>query len=469
MTATQPAPGAGPLLAQDTLARYRPLGAHGRTVLSAAPQLRAGIRRQLQEEDAACLAIPQVNGSGTGVDWYAPFPGPVVPWSAMSAEERAAAKAEIDQRRARLQAHAAALLARQPRGDAEVFASMLPHVLEFPDDNHIHLVAGRPVVTFWGFQPLAGSVAPELPVLPTDPPGVAVPIATGQTGLLVDRPRRPWWHWLLGLLGLLLALVLLSWLLRSCGVPGVPSVPIPGLPDLSAPRSPDLPAIPVVPGGSGPVVPGVAVPGVAVPGGTVPGMAAPGAPNPGASMPGVTPPSLPGGNEAGTPPDTPPQPAAPPSGDMPAGPPPTLPDPAGTPPMPGTPPAPGVPPTPETPLRIPEQAQRDGSVDFLNGHWRSRTSLMDSLSGRPLEVTYDFQDGKGTVTVHRSDGTQCKGPMAARMAGGALLLDQTAVADCGDGQVFEPSTVQCRPGADGTAACQGAHGSGAQFQVQVVK
>jgi hypothetical protein len=94
---------------------------------------------------------------------------------------------------------------------------------------------------------------------------------------------------------------------------------------------------------------------------------------------------------------------------------------------------------------------------------------MDSQTGRPLEVEYDFKDGKGTATILRSDGTKCPAPVEAAVTGGKLMLNQTADARCADGQVFDRSRVECRQGKNGKAECQGVHADGGGYFVEIVK
>jgi hypothetical protein len=461
----------GPLLCGGKLADFRQLGAIGRTVWSAARQIRRGVSRQLSDADAEMLAIPQVNEAGDGVDWYAPVAGPVVPWSAMNDMERDQCSAALRGLRGKLIEHSRSMLAAGAHGDAETFAKLVANVPMIPDASHIYLVGGKPVLTFWGFHPL---IAPrELDILGDLParscaaaPSAAAPPGFEPPGFEPGSPpvapvRRPWWQWLAWLLGASLALVLLSLLLRGWGLTGprlpptdpvisfpkpelaAPSVPTPSLPNLSAPESRNLQGIsPAMPGGSPP----------------------PPVPS--------TPPGREGGSGSGLAPEGDPAPAPHPQpAGMPSPQAPSPPAPAGQ--IPATaPPAPQAPsaaPAAPAGLTIPDSAVTTGSVDFLNGHWRSRTSLMDSQTGRPLEIEYEFRKGKGTSTIRRSDGAACQAPMGARMTGGRLELDQTAPAACPDGTSFGLSRVECDPGPEGLAKCRGIHENGGGFLVDIIK
>jgi hypothetical protein len=436
------------------LREYNALGAVGRPVYTAAPQLRATVKRMLGQDRADMLAIPQINEAGDTIDWYAPDGAMVVPWTAASEEERAPARQALQQARLDFQARSASLLGQGGGNeDAEVFARMLPLALHIPDESHIHLVNGRPVVTFWGFTrldaPAEGDVIRDLGLRPPPPPPSPPAAAAAPVAAPVPAVAVPWWRrwWWLLLLLLLLPLLLLLFGLRSCGV----DVPVPGLPAVSVPAL-EAPQV---------TVPGVTVPGVVVPGGGVADGAG-GSHLPNAVLPDNPGAVLPAGDK--THPDAVPPKAEPPSPK----------NEANTPPSPpkgetGVPPKAEAAVPPPPPLTLPDKAMKDGKADFLNGHWRSRTGLMDSQTGRPLEVEYDFKDGKGTATILRSDGSKCAAPVEAAVKGGKLMLDQTAAARCADGQVFDRSRVECRQGKAGKAECQGVNADGGGYSVEIVK
>lgn len=449
----------GLLLRTGRLREYNALGSVGRPVYSAAPQLRALIKRTMGQESADMLAVPQVNEAGDTIDWYAPAGSTVVPWDAATEEERAPARQAIQQARQDFQRRSTEMLgqANGANKDMEVFARLLPFATQIPDESHIHLVDGRPVITFWGFTRL--NAAPEADVVrdlalrpamaapATAEPAAPLPVPVAQTWL------QRWW-WLLPLLFLLLLLLLLFGLRGFTALmePAAVAVPTEELPKTEIPAG-TLPPVGVVPQIG---VPQVGVPGVLVPGTTIPEGHAP---RSGAGIivpPGSTPELPPVKPEGAT--------------DKPLNTPPSI-DPTKPPALNADktqPPAkPAAPPPP--PLTLPDKAMKDGSTDFLNGQWRSRTGLMDSQTGRPLEVEYDFKDGKGTATILRSDGTKCPAPVEAAIQGGKLMLNQTADAKCADGQVFDQSRVECRPGKDGKAECRGVHADGGGYSVEIVK
>ncbi|EGV19053.1 SrfA family protein [Thiocapsa marina] len=211
----------GPLLRTGTLTDYHPVGAVGHPVYLAAAQLRAALARRLGPDLADSFAIPQRNEDGDTLDWYAPRPGPVVPWSAASPEERLSAQSQLLENRTRIDELAGTMQA-DPDPERQVFARLLAHVFNFPDEDHVYLVDGRPVVTFWGFVRDREAVGSD----PLVNLGRFAAPPTEWSLDVTDEPRQdaspapvtrrglPWWIWFPLLL---LALVLLLlFLLRGC-------------------------------------------------------------------------------------------------------------------------------------------------------------------------------------------------------------------------------------------------------------
>ncbi len=233
----------GPLLKSATLKTYHPVGAVGHPVYLAAAQLRAAIGRRLGADVADVFAIPQRNEEGDCVDWYAPNPGAVVPWSAATEAERIAAQSRLLQVRERIEGLGRSMQA-EVSAERQVFGRLLAQVMQFPDEQDVHLVNGQPVLTFWGFvrdraevgsdplRDLSLHVAPQA--------GKRAGSGAGAVGYPPDKKppvngRRPWWLWLLLALSLLLLLALLLWGLRGCvpmldptGEPPPNSEPMPG-------------------------------------------------------------------------------------------------------------------------------------------------------------------------------------------------------------------------------------------------
>ncbi|MDR3323211.1 MAG: SrfA family protein, partial [Zoogloeaceae bacterium] len=409
----------GVLLRSGTLQEFRVLGVDGQPAYRSALQLREAIRLKIGREAANCLAIPQPSESGDRIDWYAPREGEVVPWSAATEEERASALDQLERLHSDLLSTADSMREDTQNREKQLFARLLKMTRNFPDDGHVYLVDGKPVVTFWGFTDRAGanehdpllclrpprlSPAPVAPLAAPMPAPSAIPVVTGSS----QRPGGSrWWRWLWLLLLPLLLLPLLS-LLRSCAPQlGLPQIGLPGLPKL------DLSANGRAGEGMGtPELPSAG----SVPDGAPSAQALPQAQEPDRQQSpdlGIPPLELDGKPEVPVQPDAPV--SEPPPSQIP--PPELSPEPGGKPEAPVQPDAPlGESPHNQIPppeLGIPPQALKNGSVDFLNGRWKAGAGIQDAQTGKPLRLDYEFQNGQGQVRVRRGDGIECSGPVAA--------------------------------------------------------
>lgn len=138
------------LLRSGNLDDYQAVGGGGQAVFDSALQIRETLRLRKQLAMVDCLAIPQINDSGDRVDWYSPVEGQAVAWKA----------ADVDARRRALRTlsatlDSAAALSRKSlqsgKTALQLFGSLLEKAVQFPGENHVFLVDGKPVITFWGF------------------------------------------------------------------------------------------------------------------------------------------------------------------------------------------------------------------------------------------------------------------------------------------------------------------------------
>lgn len=126
------------------------LGENGQPIYTSALQIREALRLKKQQHIVDCLAIPQINEQGNRIDWYAPFEGKVTSWIAASSTERKAAVKQL----AICLASASDISLRAKKSEKaaqQLFGALLAKALQFPDQNHVYLVSGKPVITFWGF------------------------------------------------------------------------------------------------------------------------------------------------------------------------------------------------------------------------------------------------------------------------------------------------------------------------------
>lgn len=487
------------LLHSGKTEHFRALGDTGQPIYHSALQLRKVISRRLPGKERH-LAIPQRDQLGEGVDWYSDIDGDVIAWSNATESEREDARIQLTALQQDVMA-----LHQSPQegqnGDHEVFTRLVKWVCHFPDDNFVYLVNGTPVITFWGFihpdadrhaNPLLCLSPPATPDV-TSPMAPPPPIAEAISPEPVPRPlpiapTRPWWRRWWWLLPLLLALGLLLFGLRACSSPGTPRLGTPvldsGTPTAAFPRS-LWQGWDIWPfnrwGGGQASMPSLAPRhldgGMELPamGGGLPEMNLPDPALPSAPMPDMGGPDMtansgehPGGPDLDSPaasdlpePGTPPETVGSPSGMAP----PELPQEALAPPPPA---AAGMTPPTLEPLNLPADVP-DGTAAFLNGNWRG-AGVMDSQTGRPLQVTYTFDQGEGVMVIQRggSAGMTCAGPVSAAMQSGQLLVEAQEQARCEDGSHYEMPRVQCHQANGETTSCAASYDD-APFPMQLRK
>lgn len=463
-------------LCSDRLDKYQSMGENGQAVHISALQLRETLRLRKQGAVADTLAIPQVNEHGDRIDWYAPAAGDVIPWSAATESERQAALGQLENSHAVLR-QLSAEYSQHANPEQRLFGQLLEKAMQFPDQNQVWLVGGKPVISFWGFvnarhtsriDPL-DCLRPPVPLAPAVAAPVAAP-APLMTETVTERrvTRRGWWWtlpgWLRWLLPLLLLALLIMLLLRSC-VPGIQipgfSASLPGLPDAHL-KTPTLnTGLHGTTGthdsglslnGSGTGLPDASLPSVNMP---APGEASANGESPSAPVP----------PEAASAQNTPPvEPAA---GEN-AGEAPTPPTPdaaAGLTPPDVTPAngQPGV----KAPLTLPTDALAQGNTDFLNGRWHAGAGIQDQRTGKPLSLNYQIKDGQGEVQMVRGDGVTCRGAVNAAIQSGNLAINNQGEAQCSDGSVYQMPEVQCAPGAQNIADCKGRYDANTLFPISM--
>ncbi|MGK9174053.1 hypothetical protein KXR87_12585 [Yokenella regensburgei] len=492
----------GPLLRTGNNSSFKALGETGYPVFKMAFQLREAIYRLDAGRDLARhLAVPQNDQGGDRTDWYSSFPGDVIPWSGASEAEQASARQQFEEFQVAVQALSEQMLNADQTGaggDRRVFAQLLKSVVHFPDYDFVYLVNGVLVITFWGFVHPTGVQSNPMHWLQSSSVAAATPSAASaaqpetpprtswvQNAPAVETvtPVRRWnWRWLLWLLLALLCLALLLGLLRGCA----PSLSLPGLPWISADKNQSLPTVEVgngkvpevtLPAGNSVNAPKVATENNETVGTTT---AAPDA----SSLVPETPSSA-------APAEAPVLDASPRSGEAqnaPAGEDAT----AAVPPVDAVPPMvqeptvseaqnhdaqphdvaphtqPPVIPAQGEPLIIPPSVS-DGPAQFLNGQWRVNGGIQDKLTGRPLQLQYNFNQGNGTVSVRQSSGVTCTGAAMGNVEKGALNISNPEQMKCSDGSNFIGPTIACKSPASGHADCVGSNDGDKTFPIRMLQ
>lgn len=480
----------GPLLRTGNNSAFKALGETGYPVFKMAFQLREAIYRLDAGRDLARhLAVPQNDQGGDRTDWYSSFAGDVIPWSGATESERAHARQQFNEFQMAVQALSEQMLNTENSGaggDRRVFAQLLKSVVHFPDDEFLYLVNGVLVITFWGFVHLTGEQRNPMHWLhPSSVPvqSAVIPLAqqlaqpaspSVHTSEVEARTRRWKWRWLLWLLLALLFLALLLGLLRGC----VPSVSLPGVHGFSGEQkrtqtvgdgassknltgdsttgpgvnsamttdethitsSTSLPEAssegvnPTVDGAQADAVRDPAIAGSPAPEGKMPVSNAK-EPETGPSSDAVPPETSRNGSQR--------------SANVPNTVPPVL-------------PAQGE------PLTLPP-ALPDGPAQFLNGQWRVNGGIQDKLTGRPLQLQYNFDHGTGTVSVRQSNGVTCTGASKGSVQKGALNITNPEQMKCSDGSNFMGPTIACKSKASGHADCVGNNDGDKTFPLRMLQ
>lgn len=506
---------AGPLLCSEPMQRYRALGMAGDPVWRAAGQLRAAIAQRLSREHADLLALPEVEPSGRRIDWYAPFDGETRRLADLGDAERTQVLDKVQRLHADLAGLAASMEAPERSGAERNFAKLLRHALTAPGEETLHVVDGRPVMTFWGFStdtalPGAFLASPPRPPVVAAPRTIpeAVMASAPAAALMAPRLRTAWWQWLLLAALLLLILAALAWLLR----PYLPhlepqlaaqareralqmSVRQPmeleqarietlqrdnenlrlefaRLTDEMAHRGGNCSAGVLGPGGvvvgaitDAPIVRGAGPDDKA---GVGVNVAAKADDKDGKGPDGKGPdgkgPDLKGPDDKSAdkgPPDKGPDAKGPDA----KGPDARRPDPQDK-----DKGANGADKKDEPkPMVVPPQAKQNKELAFLEGDWRSRNGLATPQGEKDLRPSYALDDkGKGKVSFVQKNGATCEAPAEARWDNGKLVIEEKSNPKCSDGRTYARNIVNCEVGADGVAQCTGSQpGDPRSYNVQI--
>ncbi len=464
---------AGPLLRSEPLQRYRAMGAAGDPVWRAAGQLRAALSQRLSREHADLLAIPEVDPSGSRIDWYAPFEGNAQLLTDLPESERVPILDRMRHLHADMARLADTLEAPERSGAERSFARLLRHALTAPGEETLHVVDGRPVMTFWGFSAdavLPGAFLGAPPAMPRPAPAEAI-LATAPAAVVAGRGMRTaWWQWLLLAALLLLLLALLAWLIR------------PYLPHLEPRLAAEARERALTLATQQPVdfqqtrmtsllqdhealrleLSRLAEEvsrrgtecsaGVILPGGIIVGT------TDGTPI------------ERGADPDAKADVAAAGTGEQKG---PDQKNAEGATPPPGQ--QNGQAPTDDAkkdepkPMVVPPEAQQKQDLAFLKGDWRSRTGLATAQGEKDLRPSYTLDDkGRGKVSFVQKNGAVCEAPAEARWDGSKLVIEEKTNPKCADGRTYARNTVNCEVDKDGVAQCKGSQpGDTRTYNVQI--
>ncbi len=454
------------------------LGENGQPIYTSALQIREALRLKKQQHIVDCLAIPQINEQGNRIDWYAPFEGKVTSWIAASSTERKAAVKQL----AICLASASDISLRAKKSEKaaqQLFGALLAKALQFPDQNHVYLVSGKPVITFWGFvsqdkkmrsdpldclrqstdvvesaikvesivkaestvvppeiraktvvTPAAVELSPQADIIPT-PQLVAEPEITVGSELIKTPVRWLRIGGVLSIAALIGALVAQF----SGNLPGstaptaeTQSSTAEHMTEQLEPSASHKPQ--VTADALAPVEPITA---------SVP--------------PPIMQPLLPL-DHAPVPPDA--KVAAESIVAEPMAVEPMAVEPIAVEPIAAEPVTPPVTRANNNALILPANAVKIGSTAFLNGNWRAIPEIKSSLTGKPPSLRYQIKQGKGSVKITHGDNVTCRANVTAGlMKSGNLVINSRYRAQCSDGSKYQIPEIVCKQGTTDIADCKG--------------
>lgn len=472
-------------LRSGSLDAVLPLGENGQPVYLSALQLRETLRLRKQPQIADCLAIPQPNDAGDRLDWYSPVAGKVTSWAAASDSARSHA---LNQLIACQQAVAEMCQKAQQseKTSQKLFGALLSKALQFPDQNFVYLVGGKPVLTFWGFvsldkksrqdafdclrvaeedeppltlsklaAPVIPAVSPAAPVIVPAPVNTAVvsepvvPVAAEAHSVIAPEPaaeaalstpetaavttlpttknRLVRYGWMLPAAALLIAFGI-----QLKGCVSQPEKPVAQSPP-EAKATPEVKALP-----EEKATPTAAVPSPAVD-----------KPAPEVKAP------VPATDAEPVTATTAEKPATLPVAPANVNPSQAKAEPASAEPVPEQPASEPAPVTKED-LVMPADAVKLGSTKFLNGNWRVIVGGKNPLTGKPPSLRYQIKNGKGVAKITQGDGISCRVDVyAGLMSSGNLVINSRTKAKCSDGSRYQMPELVCKQGATGAAECSG--------------
>jgi len=425
------------LLRSGNLDDFQAVGGGGQAVFESALQIREALRLRKQQTIVDCLAIPQVNDGGDRVDWYSPVDGDVLGWNAADEDARFRALRYLENTISSVESLSKKSL-QSPKTAQQLFGSLLSKAFQFPGENFLFLVDGKPVIAFWGFvnlnenaredvlDCLRESLKPEpmpAPVEEPEPeePAPAIVFEQADAPLIAPPP---------------VVRVTEDDLYSPEPAPVV-------MPEVSTPAEPT----PVVVGKKR-RVPLWSLPVAAV---IVAAIATP------LLWPKQAPSAEPVATPAPAPIAIAPKPVKP-AVEMAM----NLPlHQAEILPVKAAEPAPAPVAEPVIISAIPKDAMvmdavqvKTGSTKFLNGTWRAMLDVKDPITGKAPSLRYQIQNNKGTARVVQGDNVICRSDIFSGLhSNGELMIKSRGNARCTDGSRYPMPEIACKAGANDVAEC----------------
>jgi len=428
------------LLRSGNLDDYQAVGGGGQAVFDSALQIRETLRLRKQQAMVDCLAIPQINDNGDRVDWYSPIEGKAVAWKAADEEARFRALRYLGST-----LENAAALSRKSlqsgKTSLQLFGSLLEKAIQFPGENHVFLVDGKPVITFWGFVNLNENPRDDVldclrladipPVVTVAEPEQEEEIPPGITFAEADAP-------------LLTPVVELAKRAEPEPQPPVivnePEVTPPLAQEKPARRLPlwSLPVAAVIIAAivgpllwkqqtTQPVPAAAAVEVAKIDMAPLPALAS----------------ALPLHRAEVTPAAKKEKPVEGPV---------------------------VIAAIPKDALVMDANQMKAGTTRFLNGNWRVMVDVKDPVSGKAPSLRYQIQANKGTARVVHGDNIVCRAEIFSGLhQSGELMIKSRGNARCTDGSRYPMPEITCKAGTNDVAACTARYDDHAEIPLTIKK
>lgn len=423
------------LLRSGNLDDFQAVGGGGQAVFESALQIREALRLRKQQSIVDCLAIPQVNDEGDRVDWYSPTEGVVTSWKAADEDARFRALRLLESTLSSVESLSKKSL-QSPKTAQQLFGSLLSKAFQFPGENFLFLVDGKPVITFWGFVNLNENAREDIldclraSLLPAPMPAPVIepePEPEPAPAIVFEKADEP--------------LVAAPATVHITADDLYEAHPAPVM-TASEPEPEPAPAIVTAKKRR---VALWALPVAAV---VVAAVAAP------LLWPKQAPTAEPVKAVAVAPVAIAPKPVA------------------AVEPLPQNLPlhqaevaavkaAEPVEAEPVVITAIPKDAMvmeagqvKSGSTRFLNGSWRAMLEVTDPITGKPPYVRYQIQNNKGTARVVHGKNVVCRATVFSGLhSNGELMIKTRGNARCADGSRYPMPEITCKAGTNDVAEC----------------
>ena len=432
------------LLRSGDLDDFQAVGGGGQAVFDSALQIREALRLRKQQAMVDCLAIPQINDDGDRVDWYSPIEGRAVSWKAADDESRFRALRFLEST-----LDSAAALSRKslqsPKTAQQLFGSLLAKALQFPGVNHVFLVDGKPVITFWGFVDLNESARedvlaclreeePPAPIIEMpeerdveeDVPAVATfskadePLLAAVPEITPQQPPEPPQP-------------------EPQSAPVVPPAAVAAAPAPATKRRYGLWALPVA---------AVVVAAVAAP------LLWPHQPAEHASTPALKTAAAPAAPQTIAPAPVEAEPAPVLTASLPLHQAEVVAAKAAPAPVVEKTSEPTITAIPKDALVMDANQVKAGSTRFLNGNWRVMLDIKDEVTGKPPTLRFQIQNNKGTARLVQGNNIVCRSEIFSGLHDtGVLMIKSRGHARCSDGTRYPMPEISCTAGTSDVAQC----------------